>query len=169
MRGQITLWKAGPEGKERLLVAENQIQDGHRAVLAALLAGEAKAGVNTIYLEFENTSDSVTPVGFETSEGAEYFTSLTGSADFVRKALEIRPVRNDDDSITFSAVFGNETGFHGLPFGGEGTVSRVCGAALAMAVSDDQTQDVIFARKNYDPVKIKTTEQLYVSWTIYLD
>lgn len=169
MRGEITLWKEDPEGKIIFWKSENQIQDGHTAVLAAMLAGEEKAGINTIYLEFENTSGEVTPVSFSTAEGAEYFTGLTGSADFVRKPLEIKPVRNDDNSVTFSAVFGNETGFHGLPFGGTGVTSKVCGAALVMASSEDQTQDIVFARKNYDPVKIKTTEQMYISWTIYLD
>lgn len=167
MRGKVILWTDSPEGRVKLLEEENQIQDGHRAVLASLMCGGA--GVNTIYLEFENTSGEVTPVGFDTSAGAEYFTGLTGSADFVRKPLEIKPVRNTDDSVTFSAVFGNETGFHGLPFGGTGVTSKVCGAALVMASSEDQTQDIVFARKNYDPVKIKTTEQMYISWTVYLD
>lgn len=169
--GLLEVYTLAHNGEKRLLFrSANQIQDDSAVILAKMLAGDTSVRIDTLYLEYqnvENADDSVTPVSFPASDGAEYFTDLSGTTDFIRHALTLTP-EVSGDSVTFSAVIGDAAGYHGLPFG-TGVNSRIYSAALAASCAADQTKDLIFSRKNWDTQKTKTDEQIYVVWKITFD
>ena len=168
MIGKVSVFAVKPnEVKELVFASENQIQADSRELLARLMSGDDSARVNTIYIEFENVATPETEAAvtaFSPEEGAEHFTNLSGNCDFVRQTLQIAP-EVDGSSITYSGMFADGYGEHGLQFGGDGVNSRVYGMALVSAGAD-QTQDKVFARKNWDIQKVKNGDLLYVTWTI---
>lgn len=168
IKGKVSIYSGKPDGPRELVFAsENQIQDESYELLARLMSGDDSARVNTIYLEFENVATpetEATITAFSTAEGAEHFSNLSGPCDFLRQPLQIAP-EVDGSSITYSGMFADGYGEHGLQFGGDGVNSRVYGMALVSAGAD-QTQDKVFARKNWDIQKVKNGDLLYVTWTI---
>ncbi len=168
IRGYVRVFTQKKDGSRELIFENhNQIQDDYATILPLLLAGDKAGQVNTLYLEYENVGApeiDVTTSTFEKSEGCEHYTALSGNADFIRQALLIQPVAKPG-SITFSALVGNETGYHGLTFG-TGVHSRIYSMALVAAKNNDQTQDLVFARKNWPTTKIKSSDDIYIEWTI---
>lgn len=167
--GTISVYTLKPDGtKELLFTKHNQIQDDYAKILPLLIAGNPDGKINTLYLEYENVpspTDTVTTTPFSTDVLASYFTNLTGNIDFIRHRLVMDPIPSDG-SVIFNAIIGTGTGFHNLPFGTSGVNSRIYSMALVAAKSDDQTQDLVFARAHWDTQKVKTDEQIFITWEI---
>ena len=112
----------------------NQIQAEASEILASL-AGEGSRKIDAFYLVFENTESADSEVvcsGIDASDGVEYFLGLAGSRDFIRQKMELPP-EIQGTSVTFPILASSGYGFHGLPFGQDGTVSQVCAMALVLA------------------------------------
>ena len=168
--GTVAVYTLSKDGSKTLLFkSHNQIQDDYAKILPLLMSGNPDGKINTLYLEYKNVaspSDTVEVTPFETNVLAEHYTNLSGDTDFIRHRLVMTPTAGDG-YVEFTAVIGAETGFHNLPFGESGYNSRVYSMALVAAKSEnDQTQDLIFARKHWDTQKIKTDEQLFITWRI---
>ena len=167
--GTISVYTLKPDGtKELLFTKHNQIQDDYAKILPLLIAGNPDGKINTLYLEYENVAsptDTVAATTFGTDLGAQYFTDLTGDKDFIRHRLVMTPTAGDG-YVEITEVIGSETGFHNLPFGTDSVNSRIYSMALVAAKSDDQTQDLVFARAHWDTQKVKTDDQIFVTWRI---
>lgn len=172
IHGHVKVETLSEAGKRELLFEkDNQIQDDYAEILSRILAGDPAARMNTLYIEYENMpsdSDTVTVSSFPTTDGAEYYTNLSGNKNFIRHAMVLKPEAKDG-AVTFSAVLGSDSGFLEGNAIGAGTHSRLYSMALVCGHPTDQTQDFVFARTNWDVQKIKTTEAVYIAWTITFD
>ena len=154
MTGQVSLYKDG----QLLFTKHNQIQDGSKTILCNLLAGNSEFRPDTLYVEFQNSSDTPDVPVFTTDEGVEYYTNLESPKDYLKVPIVIKP-SVDDNSITFSAVIAAGTGEHGLDCGSN---TQAYGAAL---VSESTGQ--VYARMYFaTPVALTTATQYYFPWTI---
>ena len=168
--GTVHVFTQDKEGnRTTVFESKNQIQDGYATILPLLLAGDPAGKVNTLYLEYKNVADSseeVAATAFQPSDDAVYYTTLNENRDYVRHHMIITP-SPEEGAVTFKALLGNDTGEHGLPFG-DTALSKIYGMALVAAKDpNDQTKDIVFARKAWDTQKVKTTDDIYIEWTIH--
>ena len=127
--------------------------------------GDMAYKVSVMYLEFENNSDGgpISVPSFNREDGIEYYNNLSSNPwrDYLRV-----PIRPDPDIVVapgfeqyldpdegnccvFFAQSQGSFGVHGVAFS-DGVHSIVYGVALAAApVTNDPTQDVLFARSYY--------------------
>lgn len=121
---------------------------GWKDIAVAALVGDIE--LDTVYLEFVNSTTSIVPPSFgaSASDSRLYYDSLGGGArDYVR----VRPTAkvSPGGTVTFSAATVADTGVHGLPFSFAAN-SRIVGGALAAShPSDDPTRDRLFSRFYY--------------------
>lgn len=138
----------------------NNILADYAYIQARLLRGDTNYKLAVAYLEFQNVDspgDPADEVAFDFSDGVEYYTGLSGSADrdYIRAPLTVSEPTIEDG---MSAIFpkGNQiltyaasngiVGVHGKPFT-EDDNSVICGVAIvATPDKNDPTQDLIYAR-----------------------
>lgn len=154
MTGTVKLYKDG----QLLFSKHNQIQDGSKVILCNLLAGNTNYKPDTLYIEFQNSSDTPEIPVYTTDAGVEYYSNLDSPKDYLKVPIVIKP-SVEDNSVTFSAVVAAGTGEHGLVCG---STTQAYGAAL---VSESAGQ--VYARMYFDtPITLTTATQYYLPWTI---
>lgn len=169
-----------------LFSRHNQIQyDWARIALQLFGRGKADYRISAVYAEFENVAspgDPATAPEYDRDEGVEYYTSLSGSRDYLRLPLLSEPtlavasgygdyfsgVDDDFNQMTFFAQTSGSAGANGLAFS-EAANSVVLGVALvATPVPADRTRDVVFGRAYFatnQQVAKADGHQVGVSWS----
>jgi hypothetical protein len=144
--------------------------------------GDRRYHIAVMYLEFENSSDTIAVPIFHPEDGVEYYDGLASSPnrDYLRVPIEASPnimvapgyeallAPDLGNRIVFAAQTGSGVGIHGKPFS-DGAGSKVFGIALAAAPSlADPTADILLARGYYDPADqiTKTARQLAAVYRI---
>jgi hypothetical protein len=193
VKGEIGLWDVLPSG---VLVPrarkQNQIQLSWATIVCQQIGYRRRPGrrdyaIAGMYIEFENVADPEdavdVPTDFDRSENLDYYTDLlsSGVRDYLRVPLTQEPLLSIADGYEayFAEGEGNRLTFLALTAGSEGVTgkafssaanSKICGAALvAMPVSGDSTQDVIFSRTYFaeeDQVVKEAPKQVAVTWQL---
>lgn len=126
-------------------------------ILARILAGQSEYKIGGVYFEYENNAGTPTIPGVSKTDGVDYFHNLTSPKDFVRAPLASKPTLSTGDSLaTGDAVENNRAIFFSLAVADQGDNGLAFTAAadskiltvglVAIPVSGDRTQDLLYAR-----------------------
>ncbi len=165
---------------------KNQIQyDWARIACQCIGKGKANYKVNAIYVEFENVASPGDPVSipdFDRTEKISYYSSLSGTRDYLRLPLISEPALavaseftdiftgdgDDVNEMTFFAQTVGVTGVNGLDFSSAANSVAFGIALVATPVWADRTQDLVFGRSYFDlseQVAKTASHQIGVSWS----
>lgn len=148
-------------------------------IQANLLAGDSKYTPNYIFVEFKNVAtagDEVQQtVPVTEGDDMDYYYNIGESCDYLAIPITLKPYTIDPTGDNKAAVYysvvtsGFTQGVKGLPFS-PGSNSTIYGLGLVTRLSDDGTNDILFARTFLPKEKqlIKTTSDMYINWKIEL-
>ena len=132
-----------------------------------LISANSDYKIKYLYIEFENVTNPNDPIvvpyyGRETSDGAEYYASLSshGSRDYLRVPVIAGALDNNNPNVCVARFFGESVGsqgVHGKPFSASQNSKIFGGAIAAGAIPEDPTRDIVFAR-NYLPIAEQTVK-----------
>ena len=144
--------------------------------------GDPAYRVNMMYIEYENTSGSITAPTIDRAEGLTYYSGLSGNKDYLRVPLIGQPTISIEagfESYFMADVTGNLLTFFAQSTGTTGVLSnafsnaansKIYGAALVAApVAADSTKDIVFSRAYFassDQTVKQASSQVGITWEL---
>lgn len=173
-QGFVKIWRVHKEtgSKELVVDKKNLVLKQGAKVLASALAGITNAKISKMYIGFNNAGSFTAPViDVDYSEPFNQL-SIPDGFGYLREPLSLPPSLTsysgyDSNIVTFTTIISSSTAFYGNVFT-SGT-SNIYEVALVAALSNDSSDDLVYARVGFDQITYNDNYALTISWgTVFL-